>query len=291
MEWTEALKRSIAYMEEHLLEDISAVDIAEALFLSPFYFQKGFSIMTGYSVGEYLRCRRLYLAGLDIIADRDKVIDLAYKYGYDNPESFTKAFRRFHGLSPMQLKSDPSRLKTFLPLTITVTIQGGNEMDYVVEKMDAFQVIGVKKMIPMENSYQEIPEFWKEFMVTYLQQRSSAATQKAVEENKIGEYGICLDIDSQGKEFPYLIAGRYQGGHIPEGMEVREIPACDWAKFKCSGPLPGALQSINSRIFKEWLPGNPNYEIAMGLNIEWYSDEDTNSADYESGIWIPVKRK
>lgn len=113
MEWTESLKRSINFMENHLLEDISPDDVAAEVHISSFYLQKGFSIMTGYSIGEYIRYRRLYLAALDVIAGSAKVIDLAYRYGYDTPESFTKAFSRFHGVSPAQMKRTSNKIHTF----------------------------------------------------------------------------------------------------------------------------------------------------------------------------------
>ncbi len=100
-----------------------------------------------------------------------------------------------------------------------------------------------------------------------------------------------METEDKGSEFKYLIAGRYDGGEIPEGMKVLEIPAMEWAKFCCTGPLPGALQTINTKIFHEWLPGNPDYEIAAGINLEWYSMGDCSSQDYESAIWIPVRKK
>lgn len=64
----------------------------------------------------------------------------------------------------------------------------------------------------------------------------------------------------------------------------------EWAKFRCVGSLPGALQSVNTKIFNEWLPNNGEYKIAMGCNIEYYSKGNPNSSDYESAIWIPVER-
>ena len=95
MEWTECLKGAVKFIEAHLLEEIEVKDVAAAVYMSPFYFQKGFSIMTGYSVGEYIRQRRLYLAALDVLAGQEKVIDLAYKYGYSTPESFTKSTPKY----------------------------------------------------------------------------------------------------------------------------------------------------------------------------------------------------
>ena len=78
---------------------------------------------------------------------------------------------------------------------------------------------------------------------------------------------------------------------MPEGLTVYRFPDMEWAKFRCDGPMPAALQTVNTKIFKEWLPNNAEFEIAMGANIEWYSKGDITAQDYEAAIWIPVKRK
>jgi AraC family transcriptional regulator len=291
MEWTESLKRAVSYMETHLLENIDGYDVAEAVHISPFYFQKGFKLMTGWTIAEYIRYRRLYLAALDVIAAGDKVIDTAYKYGYETPESFTKAFTRFHGVSPMQMKGDAHRIKPFLPLTISIVIQGGSGMDYKIEKMDAFKVIGYERDFTYDEGYQEIPKFWTEFMTNCTLNKNTEQIQSVIEKCMIGEFGVCIDDKPEAKKFTYMIAGRYDGGTIPPGMRVLEIPAVEWAKFRCTGPLPGSLQAVNTEIFKNWLPGNPDYEMPLSLNIEWYSMDDGSKPDYESGIWIPVKHK
>jgi AraC family transcriptional regulator len=291
MEWTESLKRAISYMEAHLFDDIDGYDVAEAVHISPFYFQKGFKLMTGWSIAEYIRYRRLYLAALDVIAAGDKVIDIAYKYGYETPESFTKAFTRFHGVSPMQMKGDAHKIRPFLPLTISITIQGGSEMDYKIEKMEAFKVIGYERYFSLENAYRTLPQFWTEFLTNCTQHNYSTQVQSVIEKCMIGEFGVCIDDKPETKKFTYMIAGRYDGGTIPPGMRVLEIPAAEWAKFRCTGPMPGALQAVNTEIFKNWLPGNPDYEMSESFNIEWYSNDDNSRPDYESSIWLPVKRK
>lgn len=291
MEWTESLKCAISYMEDNLMENIGPDDVADHVHISSFYLQKGFKIMTGYSIGEYLRCRRLYLAALDMLSGKEKVIDLAYRYGYDTPESFTKAFSRFHGVAPARIKGDSRKIHPFLPLKISISIQGGFDMNYTVEKMDAITMIGYETEVSYENSYQEIPRFWSRFCEDCQNGKNSPEAQRVIEECMIGEFGICIADNSDSGSFRYMIAGRYHGGDIPEGMKVFEIPAMEWAKFHCQGPLPGSLQSINTKIFKEWLPGNPDFAFTMGLNIEWYSPTDCSRPDYESAIWIPVTRK
>ncbi len=296
MDWLESIRRSVDYMEAHLLTLQGAAEVADAVHLSPFYLQKGFKVMTGYSVAEYVRNRRLYLAALDIIAGKEKMIDLAFRYGYDTPESFSRAFSRFHGVTPTQMKTEPASLKVFLPLKIKITIQGGNKMDFYVEERDSFQVIGYERCFAFEDSYQKIPQFWSEVCGQKMKSLCAGKAPENEEEEVIcssgvGKYGIC--IDDMGKTgFRYLIAGDYRGGKVPEGMTVYEFPALTWAKFRCTGPMPEALQAVNTKIFSEWLPGNPEYEIAFPGNVEWYSEaSDMRAADYESEIWIPVRRK
>lgn len=301
MEWTESLRKAISYMEAHLLDNIGADDVAEAVNISSYYLQKGFGIMTGYSIGEYMRYRKLYLAALDVIAGKKKIIDIAYKYGYETPESFTKAFTRFHGESPTNIKKDAGRLKTFLPLRIIVQIQGGNEMDMTVEKMSGFKLIGFEKVFSTEDAYQRIPEFWEEFRVKYLVplffggKKPENEIEKIISDCCVGEFGASIDDLGQKGKFRYIIAGICKEDidetKLPDGMSVYRFPDMDWAKFRCVGAMPTALQTVNTKIFKEWLPGNPDYEIAMYANLEWYTKGDMTSNDYESGIWLPVTKK
>lgn len=296
MEWIECLRKAIDLMEGHLLEKCDIGRIAGEIGISDIYLQKGFKFISGYTMAEYMRNRRLYLAALDVIAGKGKVIDLAYRYGYETPESFTRAFARFHGVTPMQLKKDASRMHVFLPLKIKISIQGGYDMDYIMERESGFQVIGFERRFSMEDSYRQIPQYWDEFCARYLGRLMQGAepeneVEEAICNYHVGMYGVCLDDLEVEGEFRYLIAGKYTGGNVPEGMTVYEFPDMQWAKFLCKGPMPEALQSVNTKIFREWLPGNPDYEVAMGANIEWYGEGDTNSVDYESAIWLPVKKK
>ena len=170
-------------------------------------------------------------------------------------------------------------------------------MDFIVEKMESWQLIGASQELASETSYQDIPKFWDEFCGAHCEpvwagKKPETALEKAICECSIGEFGVCIDDCTTPGRFRYLIAGRYDGREVPEGLEVYTLPALEWAKFRCSGPMPESLQSVNTKIFREWLPGNPEFEIAYGANVEWYSmEKETTAPDYESEIWSPVKRK
>lgn len=296
MEWLTSIRTAVEYIETHLEDDISVQDIADRLFISPFFLQRGFALMTGYSIGQYLRSRRLYQAAVDLKETDDKVLDIALRYCYDTPESFTKAFSRFHGATPSQVRSGAS-VNVFLPLTLSVSIHGGDQMEYTIAPMFPFKLIGFQKIFDNETAYAEIPKYWDEICEKYANNvyagnEPSNPYEQALVDNCIGEYGVCIDDIGEGK-FRYLIAGKYTGGEVPEGMVLYEFPRGEWAVFNCVGPLPDAMQSVNTRIFSEWLPGNPEYEIRGNANVEWYDtiNGEKTDPDYHSAIWVPVKRK
>ena len=210
MEWLTSIRTAIDYMEEHLTDNISAQDVAARVHLSPFFLQRGFSLMTGYGIGEYIRNRRLYQAAVDLKETDDKVIDIAFRYGYETPESFTKAFSRFHGATPSQVRSGAA-INTFLPLTIKLSIQGGNQMDYKITPMFPFKVIGFQKEFDNETAYAEIPKYWDEICEKYAYNVYAGNApanpyEQALVDNCIGEYGVCID-DIGGGKFRYLVAG------------------------------------------------------------------------------------
>lgn len=284
MNWTKTIEDAIAYIEENITEDLTVSRIADEVNISAFYFQKGFSMLCGYTVGEYIRMRRLSLAGGEISSSDSKVIELALKYGYDSPDSFTKAFTRFHGSTPTDVRRNGAPLKSFAPLHITLTLDGGRVMEYRMEQKPAFKVMGVSKMFSYESANTDVPAFWNEVYIR--------AEEKPVK----GMYGICFDEKMQGDQFLYVIADDLDAEEAAgKKLEEYEIPAHTWAVFPCRGAMPLPLQEVNRRIFAEWLPANP-YEIAAGYNIEYYSD----TADFKGGmedpeyyaeVWIPVKEK
>ena len=297
MEWLTCIKTTLSYIEDNLTENITVSDIAKEVNLSPFFLQKGFSVVTGYGISEYIRNRRLSSAAQELISTDEKIIDIAYKYCYETPESFTKAFSRFHGATPSQVKDKKAIPKKFLPQKVEIIIHGGFQMDFKITTMFPFKVIGFQREFSYENAYSEIPKFWDEVCEKYASNVYAGNApaneyENALIDNCIGEYGICIDDAGDGK-FRYLIAGKYCGGNVPEGMAVYEFPMGEWAVFNCVGPCPEALQELNTKIFKEWLPGNPDYEISGNANVEWYDcvNGEKSDDDYHSAIWVPIKKK
>lgn len=285
MEWMDAIKNSIEYIEEHITDDLTADEVSNQVYMSSFYFQKGFSMLCGYTVMEYIRKRRLALAGGELATTNAKVLDVAVKYGYDSPDSFTKAFTRFHGISPVMVRKENVMIKAFAPLQLEISLKGGYLMNYKIEKKDNFTVLAVSKRFEYETCQQEIPILWKEHF------------EKGNGKYVCGMFGINIAEKMDGGEFEYLIADLYNpADKIPEGFTTRTIPAFTWAVFSCDGPMPTALQNVNKKIFSEWLPALREYEIEAGYCIEMYDAPDkytngTQDPNYHSEIWIPVRKK
>ena len=162
MNWTKIIEDALKFIEENITEDLTVGRIAQEVNTSAFYFQKGFSMLCGYTVGEYIRMRRLSLAGEELVSSDIKVIDLAVKYGYDSADSFTKAFSRFHGSTPTDVRLGGASIKAFAPLHIKLTLDGGKTMEYKIVKKPAFKVMGVSKIVGYGNGYSDIPKFWDE---------------------------------------------------------------------------------------------------------------------------------
>ncbi len=285
MEWIESIRKAIGYIEHNLTDELTIEKIANKVLISPFYFQKGFSMLCGFTVSDYIRQRRLALAGSELVSTEEKIINIALKYGYDSPDSFTKAFTRFHGITPTAVRKDGAMIKSFAPLRISFTLKGGFTMDYKIVEKGAFTVIGALKKFPYDNAALEVPKFWAEHY------------QTGKGNTVCGMYGVNIDESMGGREFEYLIADNYkEGAEVPEGFITKTIPALTWAIFPCTGRMPNAMQEVNQKIFSEWLPNCKDYEFAAGYNIEMYNDPSdypngVHDETYYSEIWIPVKKK
>jgi AraC family transcriptional regulator len=272
---TEDIQKALVYIEANLTENLEVRQIAKQAHLSPFYFQRIFAALCGISVGEYIRSRRLALAGEELAGSASKVIDVAAKYGYESPDSFSRAFQRFHGISPSAARKAGARLVSFAPVKIIQTLEGGSIMEYRIVEKPPFTVMGVSRRFHPETSYQKIPEYWTEM---FAQPGFPL----------MGVYGICLDDNGTNEEFEYWIADNYiPWQEIPAGCKSMVIPGGTWAIFPCKLKT---LQDTNTRMWQEWLPGCREYKLSGKYNLEVYGppcQEDQGETYVE--LWLPVE--
>lgn len=274
--WADGINNALIYIEKNLTENLNISDIAAAAYTSPFHFQRIFGTMCGITVGEYIRSRRLTQAAEELSAGNKRIIDIALKYGYESQDSFSRAFRKFHGITPSTAREKGAKLKVFAPLKIKLILEGGTMLEYKIVKKAAFTVMGKSRRFTFENNYGEIPKFWEEHL-------------KSEERELIcGMFGLC--IDSTEQDFEYIICDNYiPQNEIPNGCVTRTIPAGTWAIFPVKGELPESLQNINTRIWNEWLPNCREYKLAGNYNIEMYTAPSENPAETYSEIWVPIE--
>ncbi|MBN1698553.1 MAG: AraC family transcriptional regulator [Spirochaetales bacterium] len=292
MEWIERMNTALKYIEDNLLQEPDTARVAYEANSSEFHFQRMFRMLTGYSVAEYVRNRRLSLAAQDILTGREKVIDIAFKYGYESPESFSRAFSRLHGVSPRDTRKENAKLKLFSPLSFHLSIKGDVCMDYRIKTMKSFYLTGKSTKVTSEGgrNFKIIPDFWKQSEADGTIKKIEALKnrqKKGVIGNAMAAVMWYKDTDTED-DWSYLIGVETDGDRGE--METVKIPARTWAIFESVGPMPDAIQDVWKRIFSEWFPSS-NYEHDKAPELEIYPPCGENGDDYYCEVWIPVVRK
>ena len=270
------LGKIIELIEDNLdNQELNISFISNKVFVSPYYLQRIFYSLIGKTIGAYIRERRLTEAGTDIKSG-EKVADVAIKYGYESQKSFTRAFKKFHGVNPGVAKKGVI-ISCVPAINMNNLKKGEISMDIKIEKENAFSIIVITKQFNEETSFENVPKFWDEYY--------EAGYQNAVPPM----LGICIN-NTNDLEFEYRIGSlKEYCNKIPEGFKQINIPDHLWGKFYTKGKMPTAIQKLWKEVIN-WIQ-NSEYEIASNYDFECYSEGDSNSDDYVSGIWVPLKLK
>lgn len=300
MDWITGIQKAIDYIESHITEELAYEDIARQSFSSPFHFQRVFSILCGYTLGEYIRFRRLSLAGIELTQGTEKVIDIAFKYGYETPESFAKAFQKFHGITPSQARSGGVMLKSFSRLSIKVSLEGGSVMNYRIEEKPAMLLTGYKRRFTgSPNDKKDQDHYFA------CQTRLEQAILEGLSREHETIYQILTDFDPEGYDFyfayqfpkwalkdlddlPKDITDRFSHVQIPAGQYlVCETERCQFPTAK--------MDDLRKQAVSEWLPTS-GYELREAPEIgviHWFWEEGNdklNNSRY-CELWLPIAKK
>ncbi len=286
MNWLSGLNDAIRYIEENLDGEIDLTQAARLASCSAFHFQRMFSYLAGVPLAEYIRRRRMTCAAFELQNTDSRVIDIALRYGYDSPTAFNRAFQSVHGVAPSLAREQGVRLKAYQPVSFKITIRGEAEMNYRIEKRNAFRLVGYKTASTWTPEKQEgfalIPKFWQE------KGPAIPALMPLMEGQPLGLLGVSVGDWQTAGRFDYYIAVASQKP-AAAGMEAYEVPACTWAVFECKGAIPASIQTMQKRIMTEWLPSS-GYRYADAPDIEQYTEGDQSSEDYLCYIWVPVEK-
>ncbi|QQK08416.1 AraC family transcriptional regulator [Miniphocaeibacter halophilus] len=284
------MNNAMTYIEEHLKDDIDYSQVVKIARCSEYHFRRMFSFLSGISLSEYVRRRRLTLAAVDLKDSNTRIIDIAVKYGYNSADSFTRAFYNMHGILPSEARSDNVKLKAYPKMTFQLSIKGGIELNYRILEKEPFNLVGFKRRVPV------IFEGVNPEIVKMNELLTVEAIKKLKEISNVEPMGIISAstnfsegrMEEKGELDHYIGVATTNNGE--GGFDVLKIDANTWAVFESMGPFPETLQNIWGRIYSEWFPSS-GYELAEGPEILWNESADTSRLDYKSEIWIPVKRK
>jgi AraC family transcriptional regulator len=288
------MEAAIDYLELNLEGELDYSRVASKANCSTFHFLRMFAVVTGVTVGEYVRRRRLSIAALELAGGDEKVIDLALRLGYESPDAFAKAFKREYGVTPSEARSGGVSLRTWPRLAFSVVLKGDVPMDYRIEKRGEIPMTGLPLRTTMDEgvNLKEIPIFWQRCNGNGAVE---ALTRAMPKDTELGIMGICAnDFDEKTRTFTYLVGierpvDDASRAALPEGCVDIVAPAATWAVFPSHGPMPNAIQDVWKRIYAEWYPSS-GYEHAGGPELEVYAPGDSQAADYYSEVWIPVKK-
>ncbi len=281
MEWVERLNQSMNYIEEHLMDGIDVEALGRIACCSSYHFQRMFTYMAGITLSEYIRRRKMSLAAVDLQGKDAKVIDIAEKYGYQSPTAFNRAFQGVHGIAPSAARAEGVSIKSFPPITFTIAVKGGEEMNYRIETKEAFRIVGVSAPLhrEIENNFKVVPQMWQEAAVNGTIQKLAGMMDADLK----GLLGVSACSDEAEWKYFIAVASTKERGEFEEFT----VPASVWAVFPGEGTNQ-SIQQLEQRIVTEWLPAS-GYEYGSAPDIEVYLNPDPQNARYE--VWIPVVKK
>jgi AraC family transcriptional regulator len=289
MDWLKGMNNVVKYIEENLTQHIKHESLARIVGCSIYEFSRIFSFMAGMSVSEYIRRRRLSQAVFDIQNGSEKIIDIALKYCYESPATFTPAFRELHGATPTSARKTSIQLKTYPAISFVLTIKGVNAMKFRIEKKESFQIMGLSGYDSVEKEDGATP-LWNKFMDEYDPKLWNSGKPSFYTEpfHQIGVYHF-KTVNDKVK----MIIGAEYKGKKPEGIDIsiETIPAATWAVFSFSGDTGfDAYNAAYTRILTEWFPASQYKRDESVPNLDVYPGGMIDE-NYVWEIWIPVLDK
>lgn len=301
MNWITGMQRAIDYVEAHITEDIDYAEAARQSYSSSYHFQRVFSLLCGMTLGEYIRRRRLTLAGAELSAGETKVIDAALRYGYDSPDSFARAFAKFHGITPSQACRG-GQIRAFSRLTVKLVLEGGTMMNYRIETKSELILTGYRRCftgLPFG------PDRERQEEELFCSTRAAQWMLRGLASEHSADYCVVDNIGDDGYDF--LIAARldvaeraYMFDSAITGIDMTQfgfehvtIPEQTYAVFETErSKMPvGEYRDIRRRIAAEWLPGS-GYTLADAPELAVYHWRPTGGkAKRHIEIWLPVEGK
>ncbi|QLH25734.1 AraC family transcriptional regulator [Streptomyces sp. Rer75] len=283
----ERLNEALDHIESHLDQRIEVTELARIAMTSEHHFRRMFSALAGLSLSEYIRRRRLTVAGAEVLAGERTLLEIAVRYGYGSGEAFARAFRAHHGVGPGEARRRGATLNSQPRMSFRLIVEGGSTMRYRVVEREQFHVVGKKATVPLvhEGMNPAIAAFIRGIDKETMRRITALSDQEPE-----GIVGVSDDLDpsrAEGTELDYYhgVVSRSAG---PGDLDTLTVPAGTWAVFENSGSFPQALQYLWRDVFTQWFPSNP-YQSRPGPEI-LRTQVSQDGAEADAELWIPVER-
>ena len=285
----EILQRSVDFIEAHLLDNITYVDVAKHVNMSPYEFHRTFRFISGITPGSYIRNRRLSLAGQELLYTGIKVTDLAMKYWFDSADGFTKAFSRFHGITPSAVKAGAKSLAMYNPLSIKVTMEGATPIKYKMEELEKVTFLVIPRSFPVEiieaDDDQSISDFWGECIAD----KKLDLLKSFRSENDGRVFGLCSELKENATDFVYalavLVPDDFNFSKAPDGFIKWQLEKSRYVVFNCYGKDGDCISKTWETYFQSFLPQS-GLQAKTAPDFEIYFDN--GAPDLMCELWIPV---
>ncbi|MFJ3594694.1 GyrI-like domain-containing protein [Streptomyces sp. NPDC090231] len=284
----ERLNQAMEHIERQLDGSIDVGELARIAATSQYHLRRMFSALAGMPLSEYIRRRRLTVAGAEVLAGERTLLEIAVRYGYGSGEAFARAFRTVHGVGPGEARRTGAALSSQPRMTFRLIVEGSGSMRYRVVHKPEFTVVGAKARVPLVHSgpNRAIIDF-----VRGSGDRARELLEELSDQEPHGILAVCDGLDpgrAEGTCLDYYY-GVVTLASAPEGMATLPVSAGTWAVFTTSGPAPEAIQALWRDVFTEWFPSNP-YRSRPGPEIlRTRMSADGSEADAE--LWLPVERE
>ncbi|GGK24582.1 AraC family transcriptional regulator [Pilimelia terevasa] len=282
------LNDAMEYVERHLDRPLDVAALARIATTSEYHFRRLFSALAGMPLSEYVRRRRLTVAGAEVLDGRETLLAVAVRYGYGSGEAFARAFRAVHGVGPAEVRRGGAPLRSQPRMAFRLVVEGSNTMRYRVVDKDAFRVVGWRARVPL------VHEGMNPALVAFIRgidKAELAAVAALADQEPAGVLGASVNLAedrAEGTELDYY-HGVVTGAPAPAGRDSLAVPAGRWAVFDSEGAFPQALQYLWRDVFTQWFPANP-YRSRPGPEI-LQTRLSADGAHAAAQLWIPVERE
>jgi len=283
----ERLNQAMEHVERNLEGTVEVADLARIALTSEYHLRRLFSALAGMPLSEYVRRRRLTVAGADVLAGGETLLDIAVRYGYGSGEAFARAFRAVHGVGPGEARRTGAALRSQPRMSFRLVVEGSGSMEYKVVEKDAFRLVGRKERVPLvhEGMNPAIVAFVKG-LAPEVRERIAALS----DQEPAGVLNVSVNVADgreEGTELDYYYAVA-SGATVPDDLDSLDVPAGTWAVFESSGEFPKVLQEVWRDVFTQWFPSNPYRSVPGPEILSTRLSADGSTAD--AALWIRVER-